>query len=52
MKIVEVWTFQTVCNTKKIPALFMGTKWRGMFFIKAGGVLAGSAGYFLKWGGV
>jgi hypothetical protein len=24
---------------------------RGIFFIKTGGVLAGSAGYFLKWAG-
>ncbi len=51
MKIVEVWTFQTVCNTKLISALFIDTEWRGMFFIKTGGVLAGSAGYFLKWAG-
>ena len=40
------------CEMKKNSALDMGTEWRGMFFITTGGVLAGSAGYFLKQGGV
>ncbi len=51
MKIVEIWTFQTVWYTKKIPAPFTASEWRGMVFIQTGGVLAGSAGYFLKWAG-
>jgi hypothetical protein len=41
MKIVEIWTFQTVWNTKKVPAPFTVSEWRGIFFIKTGGVLAG-----------
>jgi len=51
VKIVEVWTFQTVWNTKNIPTLCMVSEWRGMVFIQTGGVLVGSAGYFLKWAG-
>ena len=51
MKIVEVWTFQTVWDTKNIPTLCMASEWPGMVFIQTGGVLAGSAGYFLTWAG-
>ena len=51
MKIVEVWTFQTVWNTKKSSAPFAASERRGMVFLKTGGVLAGLAGYFLKWAG-
>jgi hypothetical protein len=36
---------------KKIPALYLSPEWRGMVFIKNGGVLAGSAGYFFKLAG-
>ena len=51
MKIVEIWRFHTVWNTKKVPAPFTSPEWRDMVFIQTGGVLAGSAGYFLKWAG-
>ena len=36
---------------KKILALHLSPERRGMVFIKTGGVLAGSAGYFFKLAG-
>jgi hypothetical protein len=51
MKIVEIWTSQTVCDSKIIPALIISTEWRGIFFIQTGGVLAGSAGYIFNLAG-
>ena len=36
---------------KKILALHLSRERRGMVFIKTGGVLAGSAGYFFKLAG-
>jgi hypothetical protein len=38
VKIVELWAYQRVWD-KKIAALDTGLVWRGMFFIKTGGIL-------------
>jgi len=37
---------------KKNLSPFIPTEWRGIFFIQTGGVIAGSAGYYFKMGGI
>ena len=54
MKIVEIWTCQTVCN-EKICSTVYGHDVAGYVFIKTGGIfflkLRGKRGMFFYWAG-